>query len=202
MDLLVDLENVPRKEKQFHNFTVNSLKLQNTGEGKKIKDNIWKRLIQAKNRKDEEDDDKAEKATESKPGAEESKPVKPANESTPKEVSGSDDEPPKKRAKKEMKSKSKDTPTNTHTSFPSDEDVTKLIKKTLKKAPGQTMKFKVLRKEVKEILLVRANDDDDAKKRLKKLKRKKWKAVMERIVAENPKKMLLAGKVVRLVVKD
>ena len=49
---------------------------------------------------------------------------------------------------------------------------------------------------------VDGDDDDDAKKRLKKLKRKKWKAVMERIVAENPKKMLLAGKVVRLVVKD
>mmetsp|Transcript_21981 Transcript_21981/g.47760 ORF Transcript_21981/g.47760 Transcript_21981/m.47760 type:complete len:165 (-) Transcript_21981:33-527(-) len=141
MDQLGMLENVPRKQKQFCNFTINSLGLRGP-RGDKIKGEIWMLLVKAREE-------------EKKILEEEEKKRKQLLESTPKKqdaasVSSSDDEsealspdlPPKKIA-------------------------TKAMKKALKKAPNRRLNFKALRKQVQESLSLKAGSGRN--KKLKKL---------------------------------
>lgn len=69
----------------------------------------------------------------------------------------------------------------------SDSEVKKAMKKALKKASNKTLKFKSLRKKVK------------AKLELNKIADDSLKAMMKRIVNENPKKMRLDGKSIMLI---
>jgi len=143
MDQLAILENVPRKEKQFRNFTVNSLKLKGS-HAETVKGEIWALLMKAK------EDTKPEQ-----PSAADGKKVEDPASDQPSEtkpnISESDDEQPK------------DAPTE----IPSEKAVTKVIKKVLKKAPNKQLKFKALRKQVQSSFAINVNKN--GKKKWKKL---------------------------------
>ena len=162
MDQLAIFENVPRKEKQFRNFTVNSLKLKGS-QAEKIKDDIWTLLIKVREEsKIEQHSNKVEN------------PVLPDRPSEPKPaISDTNDEQPKTLA----------------TQYPSEKAVTKAIKKVLKKAPNKQLKFKVLRKQVRQSFSL--NVDESGKK--------KWNTLLRECVDANPKRLIVDGKVVTLI---
>lgn len=169
MDQLAMLENVPRKEKQFRNFTVNSLRLKGPG-GEKIKNEIWAFLAKVrdeeKKRREEEDNARKEKH-QSQKSEEDKKPE-------PKAASVSEDDDNSSSISKSS------TP-----ELPSEKAVTKAMKKVLKKAPNKQLKFKAVRKQVQESLAFKAD-------------KKQWKKLCQRCVDSNPKKLVLDGKVVSL----
>ena len=177
MDQLTMLENVPRKEKQFRNFTVNSLKLRGAA-GEKVKDEIWMLLVEVregeKKRVAEEEDEKTKQH--SKPTAKKEE-EKAAKQSKSKAVSITDDEP------------SNNTNSDTFAAdLPSQKAVKKAMKKALKKAPNKQLKFKALRKKVQDSLSFKVD----------KAVKKKWKQHLQQCIDVNPKSMILNGKTVSL----
>lgn len=76
MDQLAMLENVPRKEKQFRNFTVNSLRLKGPN-GEKVKGDIWALLVKVrddeKQKKEEEESKRKQQQSKPSPEKEEEK---------------------------------------------------------------------------------------------------------------------------------
>lgn len=166
------LENVPRKEKQFRNFTVNSLRLKGPN-GEKVKGDIWALLVKVrddeKQKKEEEESKRKQQQSKPSPEKEEEK-----DKDASKVSSSSDDEP---------SSKGSDALNN----LPSEKVATKAVKKAVKKAGG-SMKFKALRKQVQETLAFKTDKDGD----------KKWKKLLQQCVDANPKKFALDGKVVSL----
>ena len=183
MDQLVDFENVPQKEKQFRNFTVNSLRL-NGSNGEKIKDDIWKLLAKVRDDDKKKREEQEQQRKESKQGAnsenKDASSKKDSKSTTP--MSDSDGELSVKDSKMDG---AESKPANT--ALPSEKEVTKAAKRVLKKAPNNTLKFKSLRKQVQESLLLKS----DSKEKLKK--------ILKQCVETNPKKMVMDGKVVSLV---
>ena len=174
MDQLAMLENVPRKEKQFRNFTVNSLRLKGP-HGEQIKGEIWALLVKVKEeansaRREEEESKKQPKQIPKEDEVDES--VHSKKTLSDAAVSDSDDEP------------SEDTTID----FPSEKAVTKAMKKALKKAPNKQLNFKALRKQVQESLSFKVDRNG----------KKKWKKLLHECVGANPKKLLLDGKNVTL----
>jgi hypothetical protein len=144
---MAGLDNIPRKEKQFQNFTANSLGLR--GKDQAILGEIWTllktehNLRQAVREKERQEmEQKRKKVKEEKEQAEEAK------KSTDEE--SSDDESKEKKPLNETIDKKK---------------VTKAMKKALKKAPNRSMKIKVLRKQLSSQLGL----SKKAKKPLKEL---------------------------------
>ena len=138
MEMLASLDNVPRKPKQFRNFTANSLNLRGK-QATDVVDSLWNHLSElrakeqeAKTREEDEQksckehEEKEAKNTESKDcGSEKSNTmgtISNMTESKGKDISLS----PKK--------------------------VKKAMKKVLKKAPGRKMKLKELRRAVRSYL--------------------------------------------------
>ena len=123
------LENVPRKQKQFCNFTVNSLRLRGP-HGEKVKVEIWALLTKVRDeeKKRREENDKI---------VEQKKP-------TPQKVVDVSDS---------------STESESSTDLPSEKAVTKAMKKVLKKSSNRQLKFKSLRKQVQESLSFKADKD-------------------------------------------
>lgn len=174
MDQLAMLENVPRKEKPFRNFTVNSLRLKGP-HCEQIKSEIWALLVKVREesnsaKKEEEENRKQPKQIPKEDEVDES--VHSKKTSSDAAVSDSDDEP------------SEDTAID----LPSEKAVTKAMKKALKKAPNRQLKFKALRKQVQESLSFNVD----------KSRKKKWQKFLHECVEANPKKLLLDGKNVTL----
>lgn len=167
MDQLAILENVPRKEKQFRNFTVNSLKLKGP-HAETVKGEIWALLIKVR------DDTKTEQQTESAAKKAEDPEPGPSTETKP-TISESDDEQPK----------SKSAATE---ELPSEQAVTKVIKKVLKKASNKQLKFKALRKQVQSSFAFNAD----------KSGKKKWKKLLQECLDANPNKFVVNGKCITL----
>lgn len=149
MDQLAILENVPRKEKQFRNFTVNSLKLKGP-HAETVKGEIWALLMKVR------EDTKTEQQTESAVKKADGPAPGPSTETEP-TISESDDEQPKAKSAATEE-------------LPSEQAATKVIKKVLKKASNKQLKFKVLRKQVQSAFAF--NADKSGKKKWKKLLQK------------------------------
>jgi hypothetical protein len=143
MDQLAILENVPRKEKQFRNFTVNSLKLKGP-HAESVKGEIWALLMKVR------EETKMERQTVTDVKKVEDPVPNPSKEAKP-NISESDDEQPKAAGAE----------------FPSEKAMSKVMKKVLKKAPNKQLKFKALRKQVQESFAIKV--DKSAKKKWKKL---------------------------------
>lgn len=176
MDQLAMLENVPRKEKQFCNFTVNSLRLKGP-RGDKVKSEIWAHLVKVR---DEEKKRKEEDENKWKSSKDEVEVSDSSTKSEAKTVSASSDDEPSNKESSADKSPSTDLPT--------EKVVTKAMKKTLKKAPNKQLKFKALRKQVQESLSIKTD----------KAGKKKWKKLLQQCVDANPSKLVVDGKVVKL----
>ena len=180
MDTLTSLENIPTQEKKFRNFASNSLRLKKSDE--KIIAQIWELLMKEKQKQTEaaaaekEKQEKSNKVLES---------AKISDEENSKEI------------EKEKPLKNAPNAEELRNDLPDDSKVKKAMKKALKKSSNE-MKFKCLRKEVKRMLLLRAGCDDE-RATLKKITSEKWKVFVKRIVEDNPKKMKLSGKSVKLI---
>ena len=169
MDQLATLDNVPRKEKQFRNFTVNSLRLRGPN-AEKIKDEIWKHLSKVR-------EDEKQKKEEAQKKQQSAKQDTKKEESKPTSIS--DDDKSSNDAKEEESS----------SSMPSEKEVTKAVKKVLKKAPNKSLKFKALRKTVQKTLVIKTKSDSA---------KKEWKKLLKQCVDANSKKLVVDGKIVSL----
>mmetsp|Transcript_512 Transcript_512/g.1443 ORF Transcript_512/g.1443 Transcript_512/m.1443 type:complete len:297 (-) Transcript_512:817-1707(-) len=187
---MCQLDNIPRKEKQFRNFTANSLKLRGP-QGDRIVSEIWnvlnaerqKRMTQKK----KEDEVKAEAARAAKAAKQASSKRQSDDDDDDDSDSDSDDESAKKKKKKseanaaeesrrraEEEKKRKTESSNDKLDA---KQVLKAAKKELKKVPSRSMKVKALRKT----LLKRMSLPKTMKKELKRVLRnapKKTKLVM------------------------
>lgn len=175
MDQLAMLENVPRKQKQFCNFTVNSLRLRGP-HGEKIKNEIWMLLVNAR-----EEEKKIQEA-------QEKKRKELLEQSQKKEDVVTSDSSEKTKSSDASVSSDDEKSIASADDLPSKKVATKAMKKVLKKAPNRQLKFKALRKQVQETLSFKA--DNDGRKKLKKL--------LQQCVDADPKKLVLDGKVVTL----
>lgn len=168
------LENVPRKEKQFRNFTVNSLRLKGAS-AEKTKDEIWKHLVKVReDEKQKREEDQKKQQSSHHPAKDTTKVTEP--------TSVSDDDKPNIGLKEE-------DPTTSSSFLPSEKAVTKAVKKALKKAPNKSLKFKALRKQVRESLLINTKSDTS---------KEEWKKLLKQCVDANAKKLIVNGKIVSL----
>lgn len=168
------LDNVPRKEKQFRNFTVNSLRLKGASV-ERTKDEIWKHISKVR----EDEKQKKEEAQKNQPAKDTKKDADPTSISD-------DDKSTKEETKEGEMSPSSSSPLS---SMPSEKEVTKAVKKALKKAPNKSLKFKALRKTVQESLVIKTKSDSA---------KKKWKQLLKQCVDANSKKLIVDGKLVSL----
>lgn len=133
MKRLAGLDNVPRKPKQFRNFTANSLNLRGK-QATDIVDGLWNNLTTLRNeeqvaRKQQEEDEKQRKEQQAESAKESSEAQVPT-------------EPQMESSKVSNGSTTKITATK----------VRKAMKRVLKKAPNKTMKVKDLRRAVRRHL--------------------------------------------------
>jgi len=170
MTQLATLDNVPRKPKQFRNFTANSLKLRGGG-SQSIVDAMWDYLSQEKEKQ------MAEKKTQ-----EEQQQKKKEQQQQQKDSESSDVQKDNGDAKDGANTEKEE---NTSMEVLTSKMVSKTIKKVLKKEPKRSMKFKRLRQAVSAKL----GADKSTKKRLKKL--------MEEVGANN-EFIKIDGKIVTL----
>ncbi|KAL3944279.1 MAG: hypothetical protein SGBAC_001624 [Bacillariaceae sp.] len=176
---MTELDNIPRKEKQFRNFTMNSLNLRGRGEG--IVGEVWNLL------KEEREKRVAVKLAEEKKQQEEKRRKKEEEEKKqPKKAvpddsdSDSDDGDVKnsKEQKKESPPKSSDSVDK--------KQVKKLVKKALKKAPNRKMKLKSLRKQL------------ESEMRLSKKAKKMLKEFVMQVPSSKKSKILIDGKMISM----
>uniref|UniRef100_A0A7S1ZTJ5 Zinc finger C2H2 LYAR-type domain-containing protein n=1 Tax=Ditylum brightwellii TaxID=49249 RepID=A0A7S1ZTJ5_9STRA len=175
MDQIASLDNVPRKEKQFRNFTANSLRLRGPS-GTKIVDEIWKFLskLREEKRAEREAAQKLQKQQEEEEKAAAAEQKKESDESQNNDSDSTQSSTTKIKTSTQLSAK----------------EIKKVVKKVLKKTPGHQMKFKKLRKEVQSKMALVKNDA--MKKDLQKL-------MKQEITADSNKKLRLDGKVVILV---
>jgi hypothetical protein len=176
MDQLAMLDNVPRKEKQFRNFTVNSLKLKGAS-AERTKDEIWKHLSKVR----EDEKQKKEEAQKKQQSSQQSAKDTKKEEAEPTSISDDD------KSSKEDTLEKESPPSSP--SMPSEKEVTKAAKKALKKAPNKSLKFKALRKTVQESLVIKTKSDSA---------KKEWKKLLKQCVDANSKKLVVDGKIVSL----
>jgi len=179
LEQIVDLDNVPRKEKQFRNFASNSLRLHGRS-CDSVLVAIWKHIdgvkqktILRKAKEDEELKAKSEKVAQEK----RSKEIDSGQGVSP---VISDDEITDSSDEKEKRSKDSKPVVNQKV-------YKKTMMKALKKAPNRKLKIKELRK----ILLKNSEVD--------KLTMKK---IMSQVLIENSKKILVEGKCITLIKKS
>mmetsp|Transcript_18830 Transcript_18830/g.35128 ORF Transcript_18830/g.35128 Transcript_18830/m.35128 type:complete len:221 (-) Transcript_18830:810-1472(-) len=150
METMAGLDNIPRKEKQFINFTSNSLNLR--GSNKKIVDEIWNCLKQERERRSAEKEKQQQKEQEQK------QLEKQKKQESEKQVVSEKQASEKTSEKVTVKMGGEELSIDL-------KKVHKATKKVLKKAPNHSMKLKELRKLLgKELGLPKS-----AKKRLKKV---------------------------------
>lgn len=181
--------NVPRKEKQFRNFTINSLNLKDYGKStanSELVGEMWNYLskLREDERKAKEDADKKikeEQEAKKKKKEEEEKEQQKDKEKATKS---------KKDKSKSSSSSSSSSKTTTGKSTIPEKKVVKAMKKILKKSPKQQLKMKKLQKKMeKKLKEETAQIDSDELKQL----------IQSQIdIASN--NMKLDGKIVTLVV--
>jgi hypothetical protein len=145
MDQLAILENVPRKEKQFRNFTVNSLKLKGPN-AEMVKSELWILLMKVREERNTE-----QQSTVDVKKVVDPVPVPSTATETKTTILGSDEK----------------QSTGVDTEYPSEKAVTKVIKKMLKKASNKQLKFKALRKQVQSTFAFKT--DESGKKKWEEL---------------------------------
>lgn len=157
---LVDCVNVPRKEKQFKNFTSNSLRLR--GQDREVS-MMWEFLVGLR----QEKNDAKEK---------EKKEEERKKEAVKEEIKEKEE---KEKLEKSEKSEKSDTlsgkkraldPPSTTSSISSSAGV-KILKKALKSSPSNTLKLRELRAQTHRKFLkkdIYSGDDDDGFKKLLK----------------------------------
>jgi cell growth-regulating nucleolar protein len=144
MRTMAGLDNIPRKEKQFRNFTANSLSLRGSNES--IVGEIWN-VLKTEREKRQKEREKQQK--EQKERDEKAKEVREIDTAKKLEEKSSAGEPSAQSGEVNLDPKT----------------VHKAMKKALKKAPNKSMKLKELRKLLGEKLGLPRS----ANKRLKKL---------------------------------
>mmetsp|Transcript_20565 Transcript_20565/g.24498 ORF Transcript_20565/g.24498 Transcript_20565/m.24498 type:complete len:280 (-) Transcript_20565:33-872(-) len=176
---IVDLDNVPRKEKQFRNFASNSLRVHGR-DGDSILTSIWKHIDGVKQevvlRKAKED--KELKAQQLNEASQEVKSKAEDDKEGENPVTISD--------AKNNSNNSKEANSEKSTCIVSQKLVKKSMMKTLKKHPNRQIKMKELRK----ILLKNSEFDKSTMK----------KTILQ-VLTDNPKKMVLDGKTITLIKK-
>jgi len=177
MDQLKCLENIPTQEKKFRNFATNSLRLKKSDD--RIVTQIWTLLMEERCKETEAGKNQKETKVDNALG----------------NVNMSDSHHSKRKEEDQPINKVCET---SYDNFPSDSNIRKVMKKALKKASKKSLKFKSLRKEVKQSLLLKA-ENQKMKSELDNIDDNKWKTLLKRIVDENPKKMKMDGKTVQLV---
>lgn len=183
MEALAMLDNVPRKQKQFRNFTANSLRL---GHSQSVVDGMWDHLSGER-----------EKQQAAKKQAEELQQKQKEKEKAEKSIlddhlAQAEKDSGKTGEKKNKKQKSKEASVKSpEETTEIDKLSTKRVKKTmkhvLKKAPNRSLKFKLLRQAVHEKLGL----DKRSEKRLKKM--------LKEVASANIDEIQVDGKVVTLV---
>ena len=151
MQTMASLDNIPRKQKQFRNFTANSLRLKGS-HGDSIVGELWN-VLQAER----------EKRLAAKKQEEEQEKAKKEAQQQAKE----------KEAKKKSAQKDDDDSSSSSSSSSEEEkepeidpkQVNKQMKKALKKAPNKVMKIKDMRKVIGKKLKI----PKSAEKKLKEL---------------------------------
>ncbi len=132
MRIMAGLDNIPRKEKQFRNFTSNSLNLR--GKNESIVGEIWNLLkLEREKRQSEKEQQQQQQQQKDKLENEKQENTVEISEGTPE----SNERP------KIEDSKSTSTSSNVEEIDPT--KVQKAMKKVLKKAPNRSMKLKELR---------------------------------------------------------
>lgn len=145
MEMLASLDNVPRKPKQFRNFTANSLNLRGK-HATRIVDSLWNHLSELRAK---EQDAKVKEEGKPKHKMEEDE-HKNRNEQEEKDTS--DVNEPAKELTASCASENMETEGTRKRNDISPKKVKKAMKKVLKKAPGQKMKVKALRRAVRNYL--------------------------------------------------
>ena len=169
MQTMSQLDNVPRKEKQFRNFTANSLNLRGKS-GETTVTEIWKFLSNLR------EEQKLQNLAAQKKGKEDMKASKASNSKVPStEEDGSDSQGENNNAPPESTSKTKEpvvtSQTQSNSKLPNDQQskkfdkkaVVKAMKKTLKKQKEKGMALKTLQKAIQKEL----NADKSEKKAIK-----------------------------------
>ena len=133
MDRLSELDNVPRKEKQFRNFINNSLRMQG-----KDTDAVWAHLSEVRGRSRGDDQQQVPEQELASP-----QPVAPAEN---------------KAAEKDTPEGEILPESTGDSNIVCPKTVKKAVKKVLKKSPNYTMKIKELRKAVKAQLMFKGKD--------------------------------------------
>lgn len=147
------LDNVPRKEKAFRNFTKNSLRIPNHLKDTLVTE-IWEFLMLCKKEKDEE---------RQKNENEQKKSEQPEVSMSEKQ----EQEPPTSIGSSLNDTTEEDTTVpSTSISKTEKKEIKKAMKKILKKSPNQRLKVKELRRKVK------------LKVSLDKYKKEEWKKIM------------------------
>jgi len=128
------LDNIPRKEKQFRNFTSNSLNLR--GRNEAIVGQIWSLLKSERERRQAAKEGMQQEQKQKKEEEEKKKQMQEDESKKIKSLTNSDDEKVEISPKKETNQKNAIDP----------KKLKKAMKKALKKAPNRSMKIKELRK--------------------------------------------------------
>ena len=152
MEMLASLDNVPRKAKQFRNFTANSLNLRGKQANDTV-DSMWNYLSDLREKEQEAKKEKEEAQKKQMEQDEDQNRERP-------------DEP--KSLKEAVKSRevAKEVPAEAAGSSEiTPKEVKKAMKKALKKAPSRSMKIKELRHTVRLSL----GCGESERKRLKKM---------------------------------
>lgn len=157
LEIMAGLDNVPRKEKQFRNFTTNSLNLRGRQNAETVVSNIWNHLKSLREKQ------LAERAADE----ERKKAEKTAIVSSDEKMNKRDSS--KKEAKKSSAKKSEKPPS----AKPDKKSVKKAMKSSLKKAKDRTLSLKDLRKAVKKKLSLPESSDSGLKELVKTCSLKK-----------------------------
>lgn len=175
LHVMANLDNVPRKEKQFRNFAANSLNLNGSNADKqRLVGEIWTFL--AKRREEAKEQEQTKQQSTNKPAQKAAQEPTPSPSPSPPPVAESSD----KQTGSSEKSGSKNAKDKADGKLTA-KTVKKAMKKALKKEPTKSLTIKALRKLLKTQL--EASDKDELKK----------------LVKENAKAhFVLDGKTVRL----
>ncbi|CAB9508795.1 Cell growth-regulating nucleolar protein [Seminavis robusta] len=186
---MVQLDNVPRKEKQFRNFAINSLNLRGNS-AQKILDCIWSHLNEQRELQKQQKEQLQKKKEETKqPQQSSDSTATPSTSDETKSDDVSNSVSDTEDQSSSNNNNNKDDNNNKEESGNDDKamykNVKKATKKLLKKAPNRSMKFKSLQKALRE--------------QMGTTDKEKLKMVMKQVMAKETKKFLLEGKQIRLV---
>lgn len=179
MRTMAGLDNIPRKEKQFRNFTANSLNLRGKN-GDAIVGDIWNLLKTAKDKRQAEKETEKQGKNEQEDKAQQQSPndaTKEANEEATTEALGTKESAGESKAESSTSGFELDPKT-----------VHKTMKKVLKEAPNRSMKLKELRRILGEKLGL----PKTLHKRLKKL-------IQDTPDTSKKTKLKVEGKVIMLI---